>query len=191
MDSAAKHRTSQHSNEGLRSNSQLTPWDIKFLKLALHIATWSKDQSSKVGCVIVGPDNEVRSTGYNGFPRGANDGVASRYSRPDKYLWTEHAERNAIYNAARAGISLDGCSMYLPWFPCVDCARAVVQTGIRVLVAAVPDWNDEQWGTHFRVAKELFDEVGIQLRLFDIDQLNSDWYEVAAVRTPGEVERAK
>jgi dCMP deaminase len=147
---------------------QLTSWDAKFLKLAMHIASWSKDQSSKVGAVIVGPDNEIRATGYNGFPRGACDTIASRNSRPDKYLWTEHAERNAIYNAARVGIALDGCSMYLPWFPCVDCARAIVQTGIKILVAAIPDWNHQQWGLHFKVAKELFDEVDIELRLFDM-----------------------
>jgi dCMP deaminase len=142
-------------------------WDKRFLRLALHIATWSKDRSTKVGCIIVGPNNEVRSTGYNGFPRGANDELEARHDRPQKYFWTEHAERNAIYNAARAGISLEGCSMYLPWFPCVDCARAIVQSGIRSLIAIEPQWDHPQWGQHFHIAKELFDEVGLEVRLLN------------------------
>lgn len=178
MDSMMNVRTERIASENSTVH-QLTSWDLKFLKLAMHIASWSKDPSSKVGCVIVGPNKEVRSTGYNGFPRGVDDSVAVRYARPDKYLWTEHAERNAIYNAARAGIPLDGCSMYMPWFPCVDCARAIVQTGIRGLVAAVPNWNDEKWGLHFKVAKALFDEVGIGLRLVDMDQMFPDFQEWA------------
>src|SRR4051812_31931200 len=98
-------------------------WDERFINLALHIAGWSKDESRKVGCLIVGPQGEIRSTGYNGFPRGVDDTLPGRNERPAKYQWTEHAERNAIYNAARVGTPLEGTSIYLPWFPCVDCAR--------------------------------------------------------------------
>jgi dCMP deaminase len=189
MDVMPEPRASSGPAEKTKPAYQLTSWDTKFLKLAMHIASWSKDQSSKVGAVIVGPDNEIRSTGYNGFPRGTRDGVPSRNSRPDKYLWTEHAERNAIYNAARAGIALDGCSMYLPWFPCVDCARAIVQTGIKMLVAAIPDWNHQQWGLHFKVAKELFDEVGTELRLFD---MRASFPDVSpAVPNPADVHETK
>src|SRR6266581_3511885 len=101
----------------------MTDWDTRFMVLARHIALWSKDPSRRVGCVIVGPNNEVRATGFNGFPRGVDDTKVERYDRPIKYLWTEHAERNAIYNAVRSGTPLDGCRMYLPWFPCMDCAR--------------------------------------------------------------------
>src|SRR5260370_34651295 len=104
------------------------------MDLAREIARWSKDRSGGVGCVIVGPDNEVRSTGFNGFPRGVNDEVESRHERPAKYKWTEHAERNAIYNAARVGIPIEGCRIYLPWFPCMECARAIIQTGIVELI---------------------------------------------------------
>src|SRR5678816_3286831 len=87
-------------------------WDIRFLREAARIATWSKDRSTKVGCVIVGPSREIRSTGYNGFPRGVNDDVDERHARPMKYAYCEHAERNAIYNAARVGIPLEGCTLY-------------------------------------------------------------------------------
>ena len=75
--------------------------DDRFMNLA-YVAEWSKDRSTKVGCVVIGPDREVRSMGYNGFPRGINDEIERRHARPDKY--TEHAERNAIYNAARVGV---------------------------------------------------------------------------------------
>src|SRR5271166_5144739 len=110
-------------------------WDSRFLDLARYVGQWSKDRSRKVGCVIVGPHREIRAIGYNGFPRGIDDDVADRHERPSKYLWTEHAERNAIFEAARIGTPLDGCTMYLPWFPCMACARALVQTGIARLVA--------------------------------------------------------
>ncbi|MEX2300551.1 MAG: dCMP deaminase family protein [Bryobacterales bacterium] len=142
----------------------ISSWDRRFMDLAVHIGTWSKDRSRKVGCVIVGPGNEIRSTGYNGFARGVRDDIEERHNRPDKYLWTEHAERNAIYNAARLGVSLDGCRMYLPWFPCVDCARAIVQCGIAQLCAIEPDLQDERWGDHFRVALEMLSEAGISVR---------------------------
>jgi dCMP deaminase len=142
----------------------MSDWDRRFMDLAKVIAEWSKDRSTRVGCVIVGPDNEIRSTGHNGFPRGVNDEVDERHSRPAKYSWTEHAERNAIYNAARAGIALKGCRMYLPWFPCMDCARAIIQSGIEELIAMPPDVTDERWGEDQRLAGELLNEAGIRIR---------------------------
>ena len=102
-----------------------THWDERFMEMARTIAGWSKDRSRKVGCVIVGPGKEIRASGYNGFPRDVNDDVEARHQRPAKYRWTEHAERNAIYNAARSGVSTMGCVIYLPWFPCMDCSRAI------------------------------------------------------------------
>lgn len=153
-------------NKGVEKGAGLwlpNKWDIRFIELAKYISDWSKDRSTKVGCVIAGPMNEVRSLGYNGFPRGIDDEVEARHERPDKYLWTEHAERNAIYNAARLGISLDGCSIYLTWYPCTDCARALVQSGIRRLVGLEPDWNDLKWQSHFAVTRELLAEAGVEV----------------------------
>ena len=141
-------------------------WDLCFLALAEHVATWSKDESRKVGCVIVGPDKDVRAIGFNGFPRGVDDDVPARRAGPDKYLWTEHAERNAIYNAARVGISLKGCTAYLPWFPCMDCARAIVQSGITTLVCGQsPDLTDPKWGADFASVPVLLLEGGVELRV--------------------------
>lgn len=136
-------------------------WDKRFLELAGYIGQWSRDRSRKVGCVIVGPQREVRALGYNGFPRGIDDTAAERYERPNKYLWTEHAERNAIFQAARIGTPLEGCTMYLPWFPCMACARAIVQAGIAQLVAVKPDTTDPQWGEEFQAALALLKEAHV------------------------------
>jgi dCMP deaminase len=145
-------------------------WDKRFLELALLVASWSKDRSRKVGCVIVGPDREVRTLGYNGFPRGVDDDLESRHVRPIKYQWTEHAERNAIYNAARVGVSLKGCTAYLPWFPCIDCARAIAQVGIAELVCGQqPDLTDPTFGDQFARVPVLLEEAGVSLRFEEME----------------------
>jgi dCMP deaminase len=142
----------------------MADWDRRFMDLARHVGNWSKDRSRQVGCVVVGPDNIIRAIGFNGFPRGLDDDLDERHQRPAKYLWTEHAERNAIYTAARIGISLAGCRMYLPWFPCVDCARAIVQTGIVQLIAIEPDLADLKWGDDFPVALKMLEEASVLVR---------------------------
>jgi dCMP deaminase len=105
-------------------------WDKYFINMLPHIAAKSKDIHTKVGAIIVGHDNEIRSTGYNSLVRGIDDTKTERLERPDKYDWTEHAERNAIYNAARIGIPLKGCRIYIPFMPCVPCSRALVSVGL-------------------------------------------------------------
>src|SRR5262245_24679881 len=137
-------------------------WDRKFMQLAEQLATWSRDRSRRVGCIVVGGNNEIRSTGYNGFPRGVDDSVEERYERPAKYRWTEHSERNAIFNAARVGVSLEGCRLYVTTlYPCVDCARAIVQTGIASVMCVAPDFKDPNWGDDFRIAQTMFREAGV------------------------------
>lgn len=111
----------------------VTKWHLRFVELAKHIASWSKDRSTQVGAVAIGPNREICSVGYNGFPRGVDDDIEERHQRPAKYSWTEHAERNCIYNASRIGVSLDGCELYCTHFPCPDCARGIIQSGISVV----------------------------------------------------------
>lgn len=146
------------------SDANAIKWDGRFMGLAKSIGEWSKDHDRKVGCVIVGPHRELRSAGYNGLPRGANDDLPDRHSVPAKYLWTEHPERNAIYNAALIGIPLENCTIYIAGFPCMDCARAIVQSGIKAVVAYEPDMNNPKWGEDYRNTLQLFSEVGIYLR---------------------------
>lgn len=142
----------------------MADWDARFMGLAQFVGSWSKDRSTKVGCVIVGSSNEIRAVGYNGFVRGLDDDDDSRHERPAKYLWTEHAERNAIYHAAQVGISLGGCRMYLPWFPCMDCARAIAQCGLVELISKEPDLDDPRWGTDFQNALDMLREAKVRVR---------------------------
>ena len=106
-------------------------WDQRFLHLASHISNWSKDPSTKVGCVVVGSDREIRSTGFNGFPRGIEDSPERLDDRNQKYPLICHAEENAIMHAARVGVSLKGCVAYVTWPPCTRCARSLIQAGCR------------------------------------------------------------
>ena len=87
-------------------------WHYRFMEVARLIATWSKDPNTKTGAIVVGPDREIRATGYNGLVRGVNDDIPERMERPTKYDFFEHAERNAVYNACLTGTSLKGCVLY-------------------------------------------------------------------------------
>jgi len=139
-------------------------WDDTFIEICRVIAKRSKDQSTQIGCVIVGPGKEIRSIGYNCFPRNINDEVASRQKRPIKYLWMCHAERNALYNAARMGTCLFDCVCYLPAHPCSDCARGLIQVGIREVVCA-SDVVPERFAENCAVASEMLAEADIVVRL--------------------------
>ena len=138
----------------------MTDWHHRFLKLAEHIATWSKDPSTKVGCVIVGSDREIRSTGFNGLPRGLEDTKERLNDREFKYPLICHAEENAIMHAARIGVSLKGCTAYVTWPPCTRCARSLIQAGVREV-----QWYDmkvpDRWRGDFHTAIDMLDEAGI------------------------------
>ena len=109
-------------------------WDQYFINMLPAVAAKSKDKAFHVGSIIVGPDHESRTTGYNSFVRGLADIHPERKESPEKYKWIEHAERNAIYNAARMGTQLKGCRIYISANPCIDCARAIVSVGIKEVV---------------------------------------------------------
>lgn len=95
------------------SDNQKTRWDDHFLRLALNNAKMSKDPRTQVGSVIVGPDREVRSMGFNGFPRGIEDTLERLHDRDMKLKLIVHGEMNAILNAVRIGVSTRGCTLYL------------------------------------------------------------------------------
>jgi dCMP deaminase len=146
-------------------------WHNYFLKMAYLVASKSKDESMQCGCVVVGAGNSVLSTGYNGFPRFCNDYVVERHQRPLKYAWTEHAERNAIYNAARNGVKLLDSTLYSTSFPCVDCARGIVQSGIAGIIIPTKEtdpfflesrWDD--WAESFRHARQVMHEGHVYIR---------------------------
>lgn len=143
----------------------LTKWDYRFMDLAETIADWSKDKNTQTGAVIVDDkENTELTVGYNGFPRGADDDTDQRrYERPMKYMWTEHAERNAIYKAARLGININGARMYCTYFPCVDCARAIIQAGISKIYSPKPDFNHHKWGESWTESIIMFRECGVEV----------------------------
>ncbi len=155
--------------EGEAKNELYVPdKDDVFMTMVYLVASQSKDQSTHAGAVIVGPDNEIRSTGYNGFVRGLNDYKSERQIRPEKYLWFEHAERNAIYNATLMGVSLKGCKIYLSGLPCMDCARAIVQSGIKEVIADVDGiWPySPETEEISKKSLEMFGEVGVRVRYY-------------------------
>jgi len=146
----------------------MSKWDIRFLKLAHEVASWSKDRSTKVGAVMVHPDRTPGPYGYNGFPRAVDDDQDERHERPNKYDWTEHAERNAIYNAARVGAAVEGCSIYVTHFPCVDCTRAIIQVGIKRVIVDKASLNGdfgERWQDGRGVSAQMFGEAGVEITL--------------------------
>jgi dCMP deaminase len=105
-------------------------WNEYFMKIAEATSIRSKDPSRQVGCVIVDPESHtVRSGGYNGMVTGLEE-TDALWERPTKYLYTCHAEFNAIAKAAKNGISIDKCWLYCTCFPCMGCARLLIQAGI-------------------------------------------------------------
>ncbi len=139
-------------------------WDRRFLELASHISTWSKDPSTKVGCVVVGEDREIRSTGFNGFPRGIEDDAERLEDRAQKYPLICHAEENAIMHAARIGISLKGNTAYVTWPPCTRCTRSLIQAGISEVVYPTGIEIPERWEDDLSIAMGMMEEAGITVR---------------------------
>ena len=141
-----------------------TKWDQRFLNLAEHISGWSKDPSTKVGCVVVGEDREIRSTGFNGFPRGIADDSERLSDRELKYPLICHAEENAIMHAARIGLSLKGCTAYVTWPPCTRCARSLIQAGVIEVVYPSGSEVPERWMSDFEMSTQMMNEAGLKIR---------------------------
>ena len=146
------------------STSKADKWDRRFLDLAFHIAAWSKDPSTQVGCVVVGPDREIRSTGFNGFPRGIEDTLNRLQDRARKYPLICHAEENAIMHAARIGVALKGCVAYVTWPPCTRCARSLIQAGVETVVFPAEIAIPERWQDDFELSSAMFAEAGVAVR---------------------------
>lgn len=124
----------------------------------------SDDPDTQVGCSLY---NHVMGdlrciTGFNRFPKGVEI-TEERKQRPAKYQWICHAEVDAMTRAACAGIPLKGGVMFLPWFPCVDCAKMVIQAEIQTLVCYKPDVDNPKWGEEFKVAIQMLSESGTEV----------------------------
>ena len=141
-------------------------WKEYFLNIAESVKLKSKDQRTQIGAVIVGQDKEIVSTGFNSFPRGIDDNVQERQERPEKYFWMEHAERNALYNAARIGVSTKGTTMYLTCgIPCTDVAKGIISSGVKSIYCKREDTtkNREYWDEHAKRSLVMFQEAGVEI----------------------------
>lgn len=144
-------------------------WNEYFIEIARIVSEKSKDPSTKIGAVIVGTANQILSTGFNGFPRGIDEKLSTRWERPIKYSYMCHAEVNAILNAARHGVSLEGSTLYLrgfgpPTVPCVECTKAVIQAGIKTVIGKSFKPVDEHWREDLEFAYNLLKEAGVDFR---------------------------
>lgn len=141
--------------------TQPPSWDHYFMGFAAHAATKSKD-STKVGAVLVGPEGEVRLTGFNGIPRGVED-LPERRERPAKYEWASHAETNLIAFAAREGIRTKGCTVYTTHQPCAACTRTLIQAGVaKVVYGAGSFGTGSAMPAEMDTAATMFREAGIK-----------------------------
>jgi len=149
-------------------------WDQHFINLALENAKMSKDPATQAGAVIVGPDREVRSMGYNGLPRGISDSPERLNDKELKRSLVVHAEMNAILNAARIGVSTRGCTLYLAltddtrevWGgpPCLRCTVEIIQAGIVEIVAKPFKNVDSYWKESVEHARALLQEAQLTYR---------------------------
>jgi dCMP deaminase len=135
-------------------------WHNYFMDLAHKTASRSKDPTTKVGCIVTSKDKVVVASGYNGIPQGVAD-LPERMERPAKYLWTAHAEENAVALAARVGSSLRDGYAYVTHHPCSRCARSLIQAGIKVVY--IGEGTTSMPAEEFEVARMMFTEAGVEL----------------------------
>jgi dCMP deaminase len=144
-------------------------WDEYFMGIALLSACRSKDPNTQVGACIVGAQNRIMSVGYNGLPTGCSDDEfpweATGEEAETKYPYVCHAELNAILNSG--GRNLLGCRMYVALFPCSECAKAIIQCGIREVRYLSDKYADSPI---FRASKRMFDAAGVKYTQLQLDR---------------------
>ena len=140
-------------------------WNDYFMKLAHLTSKRSKDPNTQVGAVIVGENNKIIGVGYNGLPRGCSDDEFS-WETPEKYSYVVHAELNACINANDFN-SLKGATMYSTLFPCSECAKVIIQLGIKKII-----YDDDKYHNHdtFVKSRQMLDAVQIPyINSLDLD----------------------
>ncbi len=158
----------QEINHETPINDNIT-WDQYFMTIAYAVSMKSKDPSTRVGAIIVGIDNEIRSTGYNGFPRNISDKLNRYENKEYKQLIENHAEENAIMNCVRIGTPVKGCRLYTTWTPCANCARLIIQAGITAVIYDINypgHQNRGLWQKSMQISSEMLEEAGVKLVAF-------------------------
>lgn len=140
----------------------------RLLEQAIVAARQSPSRPRKVGAVLVLADGVTTLAACNDFPAGVHD-LDERHAHPERLLWIEHAERNAIFAAARKGLATAGATLIATFHPCADCARAIVQAGIADLHTLAPDLADPVWGPAFGFSRTILEEGGVRVVYLERD----------------------
>ena len=138
-----------------------------YLETALRAAARSPNRDRRVGAVLVAR-NGAQIAACNTFPAGVQD-LEERHAGDGRFVWMEHAERHAIFEAARRGIATAGAHITTTFFPCIDCARAIVDSGIACLDAPSPAFEDPVWGASFERSQVILREGGVAIRTVDVE----------------------
>ena len=148
-------------------------WDEYFMGVAILAGMRSKDPSTQVGACIVDDDNKILSQGYNGLPRGCSDDEFPWESEGNtletKYPYVVHAELNAILNSR--GTSLVGSKIYVALFPCNECAKAIIQSGIKEVVYLSDKYADTDM---VKASKRMFSAAGVKMTKLEPKNKNID-----------------
>ncbi len=147
-------------------------WDEYFMGIAYLSAMRSKDPSTQVGACIIDEDKKIIGIGYNGFPIGSNDDEMPWGKEGDfldtKYPYVVHAELNAILNSIK---SLKNCTIYVTHFPCNECAKAIVQSGIKKVIY-FSDKHKHKDST--KASRRILENAGLNIKKIEIDKKNID-----------------
>ncbi len=162
-------------------NVFLDHWDRRFLRIAEEVRSWSKDPGTTVGCVLV-KDRRILATGYNGFPATLSDSLDLYENREYKLAIVVHAEKNALFNAAKNGANTESCTAYVTFPPCSQCAAALIQAGVEVVVCPNPALSPERWRANFQIASDILVESGVQILYYSEVDLGNQG--VRDVRSP-------
>lgn len=151
-------------------NRWLDKWDWRFIDLAENVSTWSKDPNRKVGCVLVQGKRDI-SKGYNGFPESLSDSL-ERFTNPafkDRVII--HAEWNAVINAARFGVPVEGATAYVTYHPCARCASILIQAGVKKIICPSPSVTTGKWAVDFKIASDNLLEAGIPVYYYSLPEV--------------------
>jgi dCMP deaminase len=141
-------------------------WHQRFTLLARQVASWSKDPSTQVGCVLANK-KKVLSVGYNGFPKNISDDLNRLIDREKKYEITVHAEVNAVTTAALHGVSTEGASAYITFSPCSRCASVLINAGITAVYVDGAAEVPTRWLQNFILASKILVEAGVEYQTID------------------------
>lgn len=164
------------SKQKLKKRTDYLSWDEYFMGVVLLSAQRSKDPNTQVGACIVNSNKRIIGVGYNGFPMGCSDDELP-WDREGEFLHTKypyvcHAELNAVLNSIYADLS--GCSMYVALFPCNECAKVIIQSGIKEVIYLSDKYAQTD---SVRASKRMFDQSGVKYRQLEInrDSLVINW----------------